>query len=395
MTSRIRVGVIGTGFAASSHIDALRRLPTVEIAAIAASSHAKAAVAGERFGIDRTFGDYRELIGHEEVDAVHDCTPNHLHTEINRQALAAGKHLLSEKPLGMDSGETGSLVEDAARAGVVAGVCFNYRHYPLVRQAKAMLAAGEVGPPHLVHGGYLQDWLLFPTDWNWRLDPDKGGASRTVADIGSHWMDLFQYVTGQHIEEVFAVLDTVHAERRRPLDEVETFARTTDPAQEPVWIKSEDAATVIFRTDRGLRGTFTVSQVSPGWKNRLFFEIDAADGSLLWDQEDPNRLRVGRRDEANSELLRDPSMLVPEAAALTHYPAGHQEGWPDALMNLLADFYAAVSAHTGGGEARSSFATFEEAHGIAQAVEAILESDRTSTWRTVGKPTETSGKVSG
>jgi predicted dehydrogenase len=392
MTSRIRVGVIGTGFAAASHIDALRRLSTVEITSIAASSKERAIAAGQRFGIEGTFGDYRELLQQDVVDAVHDCTPNHLHKAINDDILVAGKHLLSEKPLGLDASETASLLEAARQTDVVAGVCFNYRHYPLVREAKTLLAGGEVGAPHLIHGGYLQDWLLLPTDWNWRLDTDKGGTSRAVADIGSHWMDLLQYITGHRIEKVFAVLDTVHEERRRPRQAVETFARA-DGHTEPVTMQTEDAATVIFETDQGLHGTFTVSQVSAGWKNRLFFEIDALEGSLSWDQEEPNRLRIGKRDEPNAEVPRDPAMLSPEAAALAHYPAGHQEGWPDALMNLCADFYSAVAAHEAGTEYRATFANFEDAHRIAQAVEAILASHRTSSWQIVGADRRSDRKV--
>jgi predicted dehydrogenase len=384
MASGIRVGVIGTGFAAASHVDALRRVPSVEIVAIAGSSAPKAEAAGERLGISNTFGDYRQLLRGDTVHVVHDCTPNYLHSAINTEALRAGKHLLSEKPLAMDSSQTASLVHEAAHAGVVAGVCFNYRHYPLVRQAKVMLAAGEFGPPHLVHGGYLQDWLLFPTDWNWRLDPGQGGVSRAVADIGSHWMDLVQYVTGHRIQEVLAVMDTVHSERRRPIQEVATFGRTAQHALEPVAVTTEDAATAIFRTDRRLRGTFTVSQVSAGHKNRLFFEIDAGEGSVRWDQEDPNFLRIGRRDAANSELPRDPSMLVPEAAALTHFPGGHQEGWPDAMKNLFLDFYNAVGAHDAGSSYEGSFATFEDAHRITQVVEAIVRSHKSERWETVG-----------
>jgi predicted dehydrogenase len=392
MTSVIRVGVIGTGFAAASHIDALRRLPTVDITSLAASSEDKASAAGERFGIDRTFGDYRKLLREGDVDAIHDCTPNHLHKAINQEVLVAGKHLLSEKPLGLNAGETASLLEMAKGADVVTGVCFNYRHYPLVREAKALLAGGEMGSPHLVHGGYLQDWLLFPTDWNWRLDVDKGGTSRAVADIGSHWMDLVQYITGHRIEKVFAVLNTVHDERRRPREEVETFART-DGHTEPVNMETEDAATVIFETDQGLHGTFTVSQVSAGWKNRLFFEIDATTASLSWDQEEPNRLRIGKRDEPNEQVPRDPAMLSPEAAALAHYPAGHQEGWPDALMNLFADFYSAVAAHEVGTKYQPSFASFEDAHRITQAVEAIVESHRSGSWQTVGAERRSDRKV--
>jgi predicted dehydrogenase len=363
------------------------------VVALAGSSKSKAEAAGELFDIEKTFGDYRDLLGDETIDAVHDCTPNHLHSVINAEALLAGKHLLSEKPLAMDSNESGALVEQAGGAGVVAGVCFNYRHYPLVRQARVMLAGGEIGQPHLLHGGYLQDWLLFPTDWNWRLEPAMGGVSRAVADIGSHWMDLVQYVTGHRIQEVIGVLDTVHGERRRPIEEVATFERSGESASEKVSMTTEDAATVIFRTDRGMRGTFTVSQVSPGWKNRLFFEVDAANGSIAWDQEDPNVLRIGRRDEANAQLPRDPSMLAPEAAALAHFPAGHQEGWPDALKNLFLDFYAAVSAHDAGTVYERSFASFADAHRIIESVEAILRSHRMGGWQTVGGISELAQEV--
>jgi predicted dehydrogenase len=206
-------------------------------------------------------------------------------------------------------------------------------------------------------------------------------------------MDLIQYATGQRIQEVFAVMDTIHRERRRPTEEVATFGRS-DGGDEAVAMTSEDAATVIFRTDHGVRGTFTVSQVSAGRKNRLFFEVDAADASISWDQEDPNVLRIGRRNEPNSELLRDPSMLAPEAAPLAHFPAGHQEGWPDALKNLFLDFYGAVDALDNGASYEPSFATFEDAHRITQAVEAIVSSDRSGEWQMVEGIKESPQEVS-
>jgi predicted dehydrogenase len=380
---KVRVGIVGAGFAASSHIDALRRISEVEVAGIAGSRPERGQQAAERLGIDRAFPDWRVMVQDDAIDAVHDCTPNHLHAEINSAALAAGKHVLSEKPLAMDSAQSGRLVEEAVAANVVSGVCFNYRHFPLVRHLREVLAGAEFGPVHLVHGAYLQDWLLLPSDWNWRLEAEKGGASRAMADIGSHWLDLAQHVTGDRVTEVLAELATVHGERMRPVGEVETFARGGGEGRTPVAVQSEDAGSVLLRFATGARGTLTVSQVSAGWKNHLVIEVDAAQAAFVWDQEDPNRLRIGQRNEANRELPRDPGLVSPGAAALTHYPGGHQEGWPDALRNLFGEFYQAVRAHREGREVGPTFASFAEAHGIIRVVEAVVASYRSGQWTKV------------
>jgi predicted dehydrogenase len=372
--------VIGTGFAGGSHVEALRRVPGVEVAMLAGSSDERAQAAAERLGVDRVTGDYRSVLEDASIAAVHNCTPNDLHHEITAAALEAGKHVLAEKPLALDSRETADLVARAARAAAVTGVCFNYRHYPLVAEARAMLADGRAGRPHLIRGAYLQDWLLEPTDWNWRLVSERSGASRAVGDIGSHWMDLLQHVTGRRIARLYARLGRLHEERLRPAGPAQTFARDADAGAEPVAVDTEDFAMVLFELDDGCPGAFTVSQVTPGRRNGLAFEIDAGAVSLGWDQERPNELRIGRRDRPNEEVLRDPALLSPAAAALAHYPGGHQEGWPDGLKNLFLDFYAAVDAHAAGAPHESSFATFADAHRITCAVEAILESHREDRW---------------
>lgn len=376
------MALVGTGFAASSHADALTRLPNVEVAGIAGSGPEKARAAAERFGIERPYASLDELLDDDSVVAVHNCTPNYLHSGITTRCLEAGKHVLSEKPLAMHSGETAALVDRAARTDVVTGVAFNYRHYPLVQQMRVMLGSGDLGPVHLVRGGYIQDWLLHREDWNWRLESAKAGTTRAMGDIGSHWLDLVQHVTGAEVAEVLGELGRLHEERFRP-GEVETFARASGNG-EPVAMDTEDFGSVLLRFRSGARGAFTVSQVSAGWKNRLRVDIDAAEASLGWDQEDPNTLRIGRRDDPNLELLRDPSLLAPEAAALAHYPGGHQEAWPDGLRNLFIDFYAAVAAHGSGKGHRGSFATFEDAHRVTQIVEAVAESDRRGAWVVVG-----------
>ena len=384
----IRVGVVGTGFAASSHLEALRRNPRVQVVAIAASSQDKADAAARRFGVERARGDYRQLLDDESIDAVHNCTPNYLHAEINHAALASGKHLLSEKPLALDAHETSELVAAAAAADVVSGVCFNYRHYPLVRHAKELLASGRYGNVHFVHGGYLQDWLLHEDDWNWRLEVERAGASRAVADIGSHWIDLVQYVTDHAVTEVFADLATLHEQRWRPVQEVETFARGAADNRTRARVETEDFGAIAFRLAGGARGALNVSQVSAGRRNNLSWEIDTARAALAWDQEEPNRLWIGSRDEPNSEVVRDPALLAPQAAALAHVPAGHPEGWPDGLKNLVIDFYAAVAARVAGDGFEPSFASFADAHGVTCVVEAVLASNRSGAWSAVERRRE-------
>jgi predicted dehydrogenase len=375
----IKVGMIGTGFAAAAHIEALRRINGPRVVAIAASSQEKAEKHAARFGVEGAFGDYRSMLERAEVDVVHNCTPNLVHLEANLAALDAGVHVLSEKPLAMDAEQTSELVEASQRADVVAGVCFNYRHYPLVREAKDLLATGRYGPAHFVHGGYLQDWLLMPTDWNWRLDPRRAGQSRAVADIGSHWLDNVEFVTGDLVQAVFADLFTLHRERLRPSAEVATFERAHETA-ESVAIDTEDLAVVALRFASGARGSLTVSQVSAGRKNKLSWEIDTAAASIAWDQQEPNRLWIGHRERANEELMRDPGLLGEGAAPLAHFPGGHEEGWPDGLKNLVIDFYVAVEAKREGRAHRGSFASFADAHHITRVVEAILQSNRSGSW---------------
>jgi predicted dehydrogenase len=378
---KVNVGIIGTGFSAASHIEALRRLPQVQIVAIASSSQEKAEEKAKQFGIPKAYGDYYALIHDREVEVVHNCTRNYLHFPINKAVLEAGKHLLSEKPLAMNSEESHELYELAKKSPGISAVCFNYRHYPLVAEAREIIAR-ECNRVHLVYGGYVQDWLLYDTDYNWRLDPLQNGASRAIADIGSHWCDTVQYVLGKKIKEVFADLKTAHPIRRKPKNQDSTFTSSKEKEREDVYIGTEDCGSVLIHFEDGTHGVFTVSQVSAGRKNRLYFEIAADTATIAWDQEDPNRLWIGKRDEPNREIVRDPSILSPRAAALSHYPGGHQEGWPDGLKNLLIDFYASVSKRKAGeaGEDDFSFATIEDGHQIMRLVDAILESHRSQRW---------------
>jgi predicted dehydrogenase len=358
---RIKAALIGAGFVGSAHVEAVRRLGYVDMVALAGADRMRAEAKAAALHIPQAYGDWREVLADPEIEVVHNCTPNHLHFPINKAVLAAGKHLISEKPLGVSVEEADTLARLAREAGVAHAVCFNYRAYPLVQEMRERIRRGDLGEVKLIHGGYLQDWLLFDTDDNWRIDPARGGNSRAVADIGSHWIDTVEYVTGQRVAAVMADLGTFFESRQ-----------------------TEDCATILLRFENGAKGSLVVSQISPGRKNRLHFEIDGSREAFAWDQERPSELWIGRRSEANGLLLRDPSLLSGAARPYAHYPGGHNEGWPDGLKNLFAQFYEFVA---GGRDPRAGevpFPTFETGARLVRVVAAILESHRRGGWVPVG-----------
>jgi predicted dehydrogenase len=298
---------------------------------------------------------------------------------VNRDIMAAGKHVVSEKPLAMNSKESKEIVKLAAKAGVVNAIDFNYRYMPLVQQARLMCqAAGDVGRVLAVHGSYLQDWLYKETDWNWRLVPELSGDSRAVADVGSHWCDLIQFITGLKIVKVMADLVTIHPVRKRPKVEVETYAgKVLTPEQmEDVRINTEDYASILLEFNSGAHGCLTVCQCAAGRKNRLYYEIDGAKCALSWDQERPNELWIGRRDGANEVMMKDPSLLYPEARDYAHYPGGHNEAYPDGPKNLFRNVYGFIAGKRPGGD----FATFEDGHNEIAICDAVLASSREKRW---------------
>jgi predicted dehydrogenase len=332
-------------------------------------------------GIPRAYGDYRALLADPEIEVVHDCTPNNMHYEVNTAILNAGKHCISEKPLAMNSQESRALVALAAKKGLVNAVDFNYRFYPLVQHAKAMCADGDLGDVYAIHGSYLQDWLYLDTDYNWRLEPEVSGESRAVADVGSHWCDLVQFITGRTITEVYGDLVTVHKIRKKPKGPIETYAgKLLSPEDyQEVPINTEDYATVLFVLDNGAHGCFTVCQVAAGRKNRLYYEIDGSKCALAWDQEQLNELWVGYREKANEVIIKDPSLLKPAARPYAHYPGGHPEGYPDGPKNLFRNVYQAVA-----GDAKAlPYSTFEDGHREVAICEAILQSHRERKWTKV------------
>lgn len=374
----IKAGIIGTGFIGPAHIEAARRLGYVEMLALAENGDALAQAKAAQLHIPRAYGSVDALLADPDVEVVHNCTPNHLHFEVSKKIIAAGKNIISEKPLAMTSDESRELVRLANDAGVLHAIDFNYRYYPLVQQAKAMVARGELGDIYHATGSYTQDWLYLNTDWNWRLQPEMSGNSRAISDVGSHWMDIVQFISGLKITRVFGHLHTVHKERMKPKKEVETYSGKLLSAEdyEAQPITTEDFATVSFEFENGGVGSYTVSQVFAGRKNRLFYELAGSKGSLVWDQEEPNELKVGYREKPNLSLLKDPSLLHPEARAYAHYPGGHPEAYPDGLKNFLSRVYSYIAEP----RAERDFSTFEDGHYEMALVDAILESSKLGQW---------------
>lgn len=383
---RIGMGIVGAGFVGPHHIDAVRRLGYVDVIGVAGSSQASAEKKAEALGARRAYGSYEALLNDPDIQVVHNATPNYLHYPVNAAAIARGKHVISDKPLAMTAAEAKQLRDQATKAGIVHAVTFNYRGNPLVQQARHAIARGDIGTPNFLVGHYLQDWLLKETDYSWRLEPDKGGASSALGDIGSHWCDLAQHVSGLRITHVLGDITTVIPTRKKPKGSREAFAvGGADQGVEDVAVEVEDLASVLLRFDNGAKGAFSVGQVCSGHKNDLQLEVCGSTASMRWHQEQQNELWIGRRDTANEILSKDPSLLYPEAAGYAHLPGGHQEAWADAFANLMRDIYGFIEAGKKPTDAHPpAFATFEDGYRANCIVEAILESAASgSAWTKV------------
>ena len=385
--ARIGMGIVGAGFVGPHHVDAVRRLGFVDVVAVAGSNddsgRRKASVLGARRG----YGSYQALVDDPEVQVVHVATPNYLHYEVACAALAKGKHVVSDKPLATTAAEAKRLVDALERSGLVGAVTFNYRGNPLVQQARHAVAQGEIGRPTFLHGYYLQDWLLHDTDWNWRLEPDRGGALRAVGDIGSHWLDLITFVTGQHVSAVFADLTTFIGARHEPTGPVETFS--TDRSAETVArpISTEDIASILLRFDGGARGSVTVSQISPGRKNSLQYEIDGSTAAWYWDSEQPDQAWIGHRDTPNEILIRNPAMLGEAGRAAAALPGGHVEGFFDTFCAHFRAVYTDVVA--GAVSSGPGYPTFADGHDEMLVGDAIAASAREGRWVDVDRRSAT------
>jgi predicted dehydrogenase len=373
------VGVAGTGFIGVAHVEGLRRMG-IQVLGLAEITREKAEQKAVELGIPRFYGSVDDMLDDPDIDVVHLATPNHLHHSQAKAALLAGKHVICEKPLAMNAAESAEMVALAAERRLVNAVNYNIRMYPLAQQARSMVQNGELGDLFILQGSYLQDWLLFPTDWNWRLEPNLGGTLRVVSDIGSHWLDLISFITGLKIVEVYADFKTFHPIRKKPTLPVETFTgkilTPDDYVDQP--IHTEDYATIILHYENGVRGVLTVSQVSSGRKNRLFYEINGSKSSLAWDSERPNELWVGHRTAPNQILMKDPSLLSPQARETVSYPGGHNEGFPDTFKQLYIKVYNYILA--GDFTKTPDFPTFADGHYEMLLCEAIEHSAREGKW---------------
>ena len=381
----VTAAVIGAGFIGPVHVEGLRRAG-VRVKGIAGISPDEAQKAAAALGLPHAYRSVDELLADREVQSVHLASPNRLHHVHAMAALSAGKHVVCEKPLAMTSAQTSELVAEARkRPSQVAAVNYNLRFYPLSLHARALVKSGAVGDVLHVHGSYTQDWLLYPTDFNWRVIKEEGGELRAVGDIGTHWLDLVSFVSGLEIEAVLADLVTVHKTRMRPPSgSVETFKgkQAQQPVErEPVPIDTEDYGSVLLRGRGGVHGVLTVSQVTAGRKNCLRYELAGSAKALAWNSETPNTLWIGERAEPNRELLRDPSLLDADAARFASYPGGHNEGFPDTFKQLYRAVYTDVL--NGGRSASPLYATFEDGHKEVLLCEAIAKSHREQQWVTV------------
>ena len=369
------MGLVGAGFVGPHHVDAVRRLGFVDVVAVAGSSEATSREAAKRLLVPKSYGSYQALLDDPDVQVVHVATPNYLHYPVISAAIARGKHVVSEKPLAMNTTETRALVDLARRAGIVHAVMFNYRGNPLAQQARAAVAGGDIGRPHFIHGRYLQDWLLEDGDYSWRLEPQQGGTSSAFGDIGSHWCDLAEHVSGLRIVQVLGELTTVVRRRRKPAVAQDACAGAARDAHfEWVDIEVEDLGSVLLRFDNGATGNLAVGQVCAGHKNDLTLEICGASASIAWRQESQNELWIGHRHEPNEILQKDPSLMDADTRRYARLPGGHQEGWADAFFNVTREIYECVADRSLDRERPRPFATFEDGHRAASIVEAIVKS---------------------
>jgi predicted dehydrogenase len=375
---KIKTAVVGTGFMGKVHSEAIRRLGNVEIAAVVGSNAKTAAAFGEAIGVERTTGDYKELLNDREIEAVHICTPNAQHYPMSKAFFDAGKAVLCEKPLSMTAAEAEDMVELAESRKLANCVNHNLRYYPVVQQIRAMVEAGDLGDILVVQGGYSQDWLLYDTDYNWRIERAANGALRVVGDIGSHWMDLAQHLTGQKITALCADLQIFHKTRKKPKKAIETFAgkKLAPEDYDQVPIDTEDFGAVLVHLGDRARGAYTVSQVSAGCKNRFVMEIFGTKCGVSWNQERPDELWIGNRNSSNQVIVKDPSLLYPAAAAYADLPGGHGEGYDDTHKQVFKRFYRKIADPS----APVEYPTFADGlHGM-RLLEKVIESNKKHGW---------------
>ena len=375
---KINVGIIGMGYIGESHIEAIRRIGICNLCAVADTNFELAKKKAEMYSIEKVYRTVDEILADGDIDVIHNCTPNFLHREINEKVLRSGKHLLSEKPLTATLAEAEELLEiKKSCPDVEVCVNFNYRLNPMVQDIRARINRGELGDVRIITGQYQQDWLMYDTDYSWRLEPETAGPSCAVADIGSHWMDMVQHITGHKIVSVCADLVTVIPVRKKPTSQAETFKDNAGGSYEEVEVKNEEYGAVLFKTDKGATGVFHVSEAAPGHGCYFGFEVNGSKESYGWNQEQNDRMWIGRRGGNNSIVIRDPNSISPEAKAYTSLAMGHPEGWNDAFKGNIYSFYKYLAE---GRQGERVFSTLEDAAYIVRLTERIVESSRKKAW---------------
>ncbi len=377
MNRKLKAAVVGTGFIGPVHVEALGRAG-VQVAGILGSTHEKSIASADSLGLAHGYESLDEMLADETVDVVHLTSPNRFHFEQAKAVITAGKHVMCEKPLAMNSDESRQLAELANQPSVVAGAAYNIRFYPLCHEAASRVASENFGDVLHITGAYVQDWLLKDTDFNWRVMAADGGELRAVSDIGTHWLDLVQFISGRKIESVCADLQTVHPTRHRPVGGALTFSDDTNTETEPVSIQTEDAGSILLRFSDGSRGCLHVSQTTAGRKNCLRFEIAGGNQTLSWNSEQPNEMWVGHRDHPSETLVKNPSMMHDSAAKIASYPGGHNEGFPDTFKQLFTTFYDYIEK--GDFLLPRPFPTFDDGHNEMLLCDAILKSHREQRW---------------
>lgn len=374
----LNAALIGPGFIGKQHVESIRRIPATQVLAVAGSSPQKSQTAAQSLAIPKSYDNYHQLLSDPEIDIIHNCTPGNLHYTVSKDALNAGKHVWCEKPLTFTSAEADELAALAQQKGLAHGVCFNYRHNAMVKEMRERTRT-STGRVFTAYAEYLQDWLMFDTDYTWRMDPAKGGASRAIGDIGSHSFDTLQYILNKRITAVYAKLFTVFPERKLCESTGETFSGNTGKVLEIIPIVNEDAAHIMVRFEDGTPGLIQVSQITGGYKNGLAVNIAAAEYSMQWQQEQADRLHLGHRNRGNEELYAEAAVLTPFARPYATLPGGHAVAWQDAFTNGIASFYQAIRDGSYKTQ-KPDYADFHDGAHIMRVIEACLESNTKDKW---------------
>jgi len=380
---KIRTGIIGAGFIGPVHIESLRRLGFVEVVGVATSSRESAIKAKDNLYIPKSYDDYKQLVNDDDIDVVQITSPNYLHFAHAKAALEAGKHVVCDKPLTVNSREAKTLVDLAEKKHLVNAVTFNHRFYPMVQQMKSMIQRGEIKSPYIISGGFAQDWLLCDTDYNWRVESDKGGKLRAVGDIGTHWLDTAKFVTGLKVKSLFADLATFIPVRKKSKANISTFsAKDTKPTDfDEISVDTEDYCAVLLKFfDCNARGVMIISQVSAGKKCSLTLNIFGSKSSMAWDSERANELWIGYRDKANELLIKDPSIMDARAKKYARYPGGHGEGFPDSHTQCNRTIYEYIRDEKFKEDNKPDFPTFRDGYEAELICDAIFESNQKNKW---------------